>query len=379
MKLRILFFALLFFPFTAFAKLECMPIGKPNPSIPAKPIAQLLEMSMYQMGDLPGLLVGVVKNKKTQLFTCGETAKSSGQRPDGNTVWQIGSVSKVITTTIFSMMINENKVHLADPLSDYMPSGVSVPSFQGRQITLMDLATHTAGFPREVSGLNQGSGYQTNESFDSKRAYKWLSQYQLTVAPGTHYQYSNIGFGLLGNSLARREKTTYGDLVQRYINQGLGMHDTTVTPSKAQKAREAKSYWMNGDLIKKDWAFNFDRPSGGVYSTGNDLLKFIQYSLNLLPMKSAVANQLAHATYVHRENLDNKLTFADSGMALGWSVDEPYNGMPLMLHKNGWVSGFNTWVILVPSQHIGIFSISSKPYLAVKDPLSSAIRILMAS
>ena len=122
------------------------------------------------------------------------------------------------------------------------------------------------------------------------------------------------------------------------------MHNTTVMPNAAQKAREAKSYWMNGDLIKNDWQFKFDRPSGGVYSTGNDLLKFLQYSLNLSSVKSAVANQLAQASYVHRQNLINKITFADSAIALASAVDEPNNGLPLLLHKKGWVSGFNTYV-----------------------------------
>lgn len=95
--------------------------------------------------------------------------------------------------------------------------------------------------------------------------------------------------------------------------------------------------------------------------------------------QSSVANKIAHASYVHRENLDNKMTFSNSSMALAWSADEPNNGLPLILHKNGWVSGFNTWVILVPSQHIGIFSISNKAYVVIDEPLLSILRVLVAS
>jgi len=61
-------------------------------------------------------------------------------------------------------------------------------------------------------------------------------------------------------------------------------------------------------------------------------------------------------------------------MALGWEVQNPYNHLPVLLHKNGWVSGFNTWVMLAPSEHLAIFSISNKPYLMMKSSLESLIR-----
>lgn len=341
----------------------------------AKQLAMQVDEMIFQMGNMPGLLIGIVDHDKKILISCGSISKDTNERPTGNTVWQIGSVSKVITTTIFAMMVQENKINLVAPLSDYIPSGSKVPQYQQRTITLLDLATHSSGLPREAGNMDDSlNDYQNNPTLEASKAYSWLSSYQLTKAPGKHYQYSNIGFGLLGNALARAEKMTYGELVSRYITEKLKMIDTTTTPNAEQKKREAKSYWMNGDLIRKDWPFDFDQPSGGIYSTGHDLLRFLEFNLNNTEYPINATNQIAHASYLYAGMFDNKQSFAGSAMALGWEVQNPYNHLPVLLHKNGWVSGFNTWVMLAPSEHLAIFSISNKPYLMMKSSLESLIR-----
>jgi len=260
-------------------KTNCVVLDSDD-NIQNKPLAKQLAMQVdemiFQMGNMPGLLIGIVDHDKKILISCGSISKDTKERPTGKTVWQIGSVSKVITTTIFAMMVQENKINLVAPLSDYIPSGSKVPQYQQRTITLLDLATHSSGLPREAGNMDDSlNDYQNNPTLEASKAYSWLSSYQLTKAPGKHYQYSNIGFGLLGNALARAEKMTYGELVSRYITEKLKMVDTTTTPNAEQKKREAKSYWMNGDLIRKDWPFDFDQPSGGIYSTCHDLLRFL--------------------------------------------------------------------------------------------------------
>lgn len=359
--------------------LSCISLTKQQdaPNIPLQTVTDIIDLQAYQMSRVPGLLVGIVDGKQTALFSCGETAKGNGIRPTGTTVWPIGSVSKVITTTILAQMVVAGKVALTDPVQKYMPADVTIPQFNNRAITLLDLATHTASLPRQLPGLNESDDYQLNDPYAAPAFFKFINSYKLTVMPGTHYDYSNVGFGLLGYALAQRENTTYDQLVANYINKQLGMVDTTTTPSAAQEQREAKSYWMNGVLIKKDWPFNFERPSGGVYSTGNDLLKFMEYSLNESTANAYAANEIAHATYVYRDELDDPLNLPVDGMALGWEVDSANPGLPTLLAKNGWVSGFNTWVILMPSKNIGIFSITNQPYLVIDSTLKGVLRALL--
>lgn len=374
--------ALIFYSALSFANKPNCIVFDNNGSIQNTPQAKQLSMQVdqmiFQMANMPGLLIGIVDHDKKMLISCGSISKEKDERPTGSTVWQIGSVSKVITTTIFAMMVQENKINLVAPLARYLPKSATLLPYQHKAITLLDLATHSSGLPREANNMNEGlDDYQNNLTLNANKAYSWLSSYQLTMPPGRHYQYSNIGFGLLGNALARSENMTYGQLVNQYITQKLAMPDTTTQPNAEQKKREAKSYWMNGDLIRHDWRFDFNQPSGGIYSTGNDLIRFLEFNLNNSSNIIRSTNQIAHASYLYADMLDNKQSFSSSAMALGWEVQNPHDNLPILLHKNGWVSGFNTWVMLAPSKHIAVFSISNKPYLMMKSSLESLIRGLL--
>ena len=138
--------------------------------------------------------------------------------------------------------------------------------------------------------------------------------------------------------------------------------------------REAASYWMNGDLIRNDWVFKFEQPSGGIYSTADDLTKFIRLNLGLIDESYYPVTDIAHGVYVLRTELVNPYSFGPSGMALGWEVDFAHNALPTTLSKNGWVSGFNTWIILVPSEKIAVFSISNKPFIFINEELENILR-----
>jgi len=272
-------------------------------------------------------------------------------------------------------------VGLTDPVQDYLPEGMSAPIYEGRPITLLDLATHTAGLPRGLPTKNSNleENYLVNDYYMADEFYPWFDDYELPVKPGAYYQYSNIGFALLGQSLARKESLTYGELVQKYISQPYGLKDTTVAPNQDQLKRKASSYWMNGKEIPEDWVFQFEQPSGGLYSTGNDLLKFLQLNLGLLDQDYYSMSKIAHAAYVYQRELDNPLAFGQGAMALSWEVQYPAGGLSTLLNKNGWVSGFNTWVMILPGEQIGIFSITNKPFLCIDSHLKLILRMVLAS
>ena len=354
--------------FNAFAKSD----------IPEEEIKAMMEELVFPMSGVTGMVIGVISGDDTFIVGFGETTKGSGVKPDSQTVWQIGSASKVFTSNIFAAMIVEGKVKLTDPIRDYVPKDIRVPSYEGREITLLDLATHTSGFPRSIESEDLKSDlsgdYQKNPYYTAKEFYPWLDNYKLDVKPGTRYLYSNVGFALLGDILARREDLTYGELVEKYIANRYDLKDTTLSPNKEQKIREAASYWMNGDLIRDDWVFKFEQPSGGIYSTADDLTKFIRLNLGLIDESYYPVTDIAHGVYILRTELVNPYSFGPSGMALGWEVDFAHNALPATLSKNGWVSGFNTWIILVPSEKIAVFSISNKPFIFINEELENILR-----
>lgn len=348
--------------------------------IPEEGIKASFEDGIFPMSGVPGMMIGIVSGDETAVISFGETAKGNGVAPSLDTVWAIGSVSKVFTSQILGAMVVSGEVKLTDPVEMYLPKGVKVPTFEGRAVTLLDLATHTAGLPRTIITEEEyeKAGDLANPAYDTDRAWKWLADNKLTHRPGTHMQYSNYGFGLLGQALALKRGVTYGELVEQYYGQ-FGMKDVTVAPTEAQMKRKATSYWMDGREINPDWPFNFEQPSGGIYASGHDMMAFLKLCLGQLDPPTQEANTMAHATYVYRTQLDNALTTSDSGMGLGWAVLHPNNGLPTLLHKNGWVSGFNTWVILAPTEDIAVFSMSNKPFLTMQSALEGVIRIVMAS
>ncbi|MDN5871639.1 MAG: serine hydrolase, partial [Nitrococcus sp.] len=105
---------------------------------------------LYREAGVPGMVIAVVSGEQTAVFGYGETAKGSGVTPDGQTLLRIGSVTKVFTGAVLAHLVAEGVVGFTDPLSEHLDLGVTFPSVGGREIRLIDLATHSAGLPREV-------------------------------------------------------------------------------------------------------------------------------------------------------------------------------------------------------------------------------------
>ena len=362
------------------AEPSCVVLDPPkNTNLPVTQILDYLNTMAYPGANVPGLIMSIVSGTESIIISCGETEVGNHTRPTAKTMWAIGSVSKVVTGTIFSQMVAQRKVSLIDPVSLHLPVGSVVPSANHRNVTLLDLATHSAGFERSAfDDAGSLEDYQHSPTYDQKTAFDWMAKTKLVQKPGTLYLYSNFGFGLLGQALAYADRTDYATLVTRYITKNLGMVDTTVHMTEEQQKREAKSYWMNNDLIVKDWPFDFEAPSGGIYSTAADMAKFIQYHLDMNTPANITTNQINHATYLYQGNVTNPLAFKDDGLALGWHVDYPSQQLPLILHKNGWVSGFTSWVILMPTANVGIFSVSNKPSLNIESDLKKILAMIMA-
>lgn len=377
-KLSFFFFAtgILSLSTVAYAKRPgCAVISSNATRLPTSDMIKSIT-TLYQTMNVPALILGIVYENDSVMIACGETANGNNQRPTGNTIWPIGSVSKVFTGTILAEMVYEKKVALTDPVEKFFST--PMPSYDNRKITLLDLVTHTSGLDYTLNDIDLFIHYQNTTFYDDKTAMDWLKQKKkLTFKPGTYYLYSNLGFGLLGAALANAENTTYTELLKKYIVNKMDLQDTTIELTDEQKKREVKSYWVNDDQVKTDWKFGFEIPSGGIYSSGNDLLKFIRYHLNETQTQETIStNMIGHATYIYQNTLLNPAQFKNDGMSLGWHVEFPKAARPLTLDKNGWVNGVTTWVIFAPAEHIGVFSITNKPYLNIEPDLRTIISIL---
>src|SRR5947209_4284392 len=179
-----------------------------------------------------GIVVGIIGPQGSKIYSYGRLAADSKAVPDGDTVFEIGSVTKVFTSLLLADMVQRGEVALTDPVSKYLPADVKMPERGGKKITLIDLATHTSGLPGMPNNFHSKDPGNPYADYTVPQLYEFLATVELTRDIGSQYEYSNLGGGLLGHALARRARTDYETLVRTRILEPLGMKSTAITLSK---------------------------------------------------------------------------------------------------------------------------------------------------
>ena len=296
-----------------------------------------------------GVVVSVLeRGSPARTFTAGISGVS-GLSLDGNTVFEIGSITKAFTGALLADMVARGEVKLDDPISKYLPKTVRVPSRNGRQITLLDLATQSSGLPRLPDNLKPADASNPYADYSVAQLYDFLSRYTLTRDPGEKYEYSNLGVGLLGHVLALRAGKSYEDLLVERILEPLGMHDTRITLTTSMKSRMAQGFDAQGTP-----AHTWDLPTlagaGALKSTANDMLKFL--AANLDSTSVPLGKVLAQAR-VSRHDADRP----GNSVGLGWHLVDVY-GTPATWH-NGGTGGFRTFIGMDEARHRGVIVLTN--------------------
>ena len=174
----------------------------------------------------------------------GENRPGSKVEPTGRSILRMGSIAKVMAGQVLASMVADGTVKLTDPLAKYAPAGAKVPAFASRQITLLDLATNTAGLPRELpDALEPQSGQNPFTRFQADAYWKWLSGATLPYAPGAGAMYSNLGFGLLGEALAKAARQALRDAAEGACRRPAGHgrdHHQALRPGEAARHDRAR-------------------------------------------------------------------------------------------------------------------------------------------
>lgn len=212
---------------------------------------------------------------RQKIVAHGRSGAPNDRPLDGDTVFEIGSITKVFTALLLAEMVTRGEVELDGPVAEYLPGNVKIPSRNGTQITLLDLATYSSGLPRNPEGLSPVSD-NPYAAYTVEQLHSFLSRHVLHFDPGAHYDYSNVGFGLLGYVLALRADTSYEDLVVSRICRPLGLDDTRISLSPSMRERLAQGHRANLKATS-NWDFS---PAlvgaGALRSTANDLVKFMR-------------------------------------------------------------------------------------------------------
>ena len=314
-----------------------------------------------------GMAIGVIQQgqaPKTYFF--GESEKGSGKKPNGSTIFMIGSVSKTFTATLLALYVQRQLVTLADNLQTYVPAGVTVPTFmaQPQQITLETLATHTSGLPRNppIPPGNTG-GFSNDQLFQS------LNQTTLLSAPGDKYLYSNDGFALLGQALAKVGNKTWGELIAQEISTPLGMVDTKVEAQLdgPELGRRAQGYRANGmPAPYRMPGFPSGNPAGGLYSTMDDMIKYLSF---VMGMTNSPLNSLRPTLFQPRHPAG-----PNGKVALGWQMSSLSGTNYQVIYKPGSTAGFVAYIGFVPETGNGIVLLLN--FLASKQMIALGQEIL---
>ena len=298
------------------------------------------------------MVLVVVRNREVMIKGYGETAPGSGRTPDASSFIRLCSVSKVLTADVLLKLVADGHASLNDPLQRYAPHGKLVPTGDdGTQITLLDLATHTAGLTREVSSYPRKTPHFTFPGYAFR--WSWLPTQKLISNPGTVAIYSNIGFDLLGDALATATGEPFAQLLHDRLLHPLNMWDTTLFPSVDQCARLLQPIKEEGLCT----ATEASGASGGLYSTGADMAKLLQYLLQTPGVPAQPAAALAVQLDPQKLKSFEGLSHAGdpTGIGLAWiQIGDP-NNPSAIVEKTGGGAGFTTYIALNRSRQTGIF------------------------
>jgi CubicO group peptidase (beta-lactamase class C family) len=301
-----------------------------------------------------GVVVGMIEGGRTHVFGFGREAVGGDKTPDGKTIFEIGSVTKVFTSLALAEMAEEGLVRLDDPVGRHLPAEVKVPSRSGREITLEDLATHTSGLPRIPGNLIVFALLNPHDPYaryKDKDLYNFLRAWKPSRDSGSKVEYSNLGAGLLGHALARRAGLDYGRLIATRITEPLGMSDTRVTLDREQEKRLAKPYTEGGEPASR-WTFDVMAGAGALHSTADDLLVFLAAEMGIRETKLRPAME---ATQKPRRETGKE----GVRIGLGWLVTKPpKTGREVFLH-NGGTGGYRSFVGFVKATKTAVVVLSN--------------------
>lgn len=295
-----------------------------------------------------GVVVGVIEPAGRRIVSRGTFSRANTRPVDGDTVFEIGSVTKVFTSLLLADMVQRGEVALDDPVAQFLPPSVKVPMREATAITLQDLSTHTSGLPRLPTNLVVTNPDNPYAGYSVENLHAFLSGYTLTRGIGSQFEYSNFGVGLLGHALALRAKSAYAPLIAARITGPLGMKQTAVQLSNDMTGRLA-----SGHNARLEPAGNWDLPSlagaGALRSTANDLLQFLSAFIGAT--KSDLAPAMARMLSVRRP--------AGAGLisALGWQLINR-DGVEFVWHS-GATGGYSAFVAYVPSRSVGIVALAN--------------------
>jgi beta-lactamase class C len=320
--------------------------------------------------DLPGLVVGVTQHGDHKFYTSGLASRADNRPVTPDTLFEIGSISKVFAATLAALAEERGKLSLKDPAAHYLCSDAC--SF-GDNLTLMDLATHhSGGLP-----LNAPDGIA-----DVNSVVNWLKGWH-PPQPGAR-SYSNVSIGILGYITGRAMGSNYAEVAQTVLFPAFGLNNTWIQVPQKQMGEYAFGYDKEtNEPIRLDTAV-LDAEAYGLKSSARDMLKILDIELG----RGQSSDELRKAVKRTQEGQYKTALFtqdliweqyqwpaSQQSMMSGNGFDFALKPQPVekinpplppqkdvIINKTGSTKGFGGYIAFIPSKGIGIVVLANKNY-----------------
>ncbi len=297
-----------------------------------------------------GIVVGIVGPIDQRIFGFGSLSRGKIDKPSGDSVYPLASITKTFTGAVLGDFVLRGIVQLDDTIAKYLPPDVIKPGGPLSRITLLDLATHTSGLPKMPNNMISPHAGKARTPYSVAQLYAFLADYRPLRPPGQEFQYSNIAIALLGHILEIASRLPYEKLVEDRICGPLDMANTRITPDESMRRRLARGYDKNLKQVELQ-SYDVGKGSGGLYSTGNDMLRYLAANMGLSEAKIVPA--LLEAQTPRRQVPGKENEF----MGLTWQVNTVRGRQ--IISKNGGLSGFQSFIAFSRADKVGIIALAN--------------------
>ncbi len=328
------------FAFTGYANED----PGPQRHFPTDAAIQALIQTRVDEEGAVGIVVGIMEaDGSTRVFTAGE-AGPGAQPLSEQSVFEIGSITKVFTAILLADMVARNEVALNDPVAKYLPEGeVTMPTRGGKEISLLDLSTHRSALPRMPDNFSPSDVTNPYVDYTIEQMYDFLSNHELRRDIGAAAEYSNLGVGLLGHVLARVNGSSYEELIRERILDPLGMSNTAIVLSDDMRYWLVKGHDPRGNVVS-NWDIATLEGAGALRSDVQDMLKFIAANTGSPESPLEDAMRVSHQT---RGSLDGNVD-----IGLNWIILT--KGDDKTIWHNGNTGGYHAFAGFDPNRGVGV-------------------------
>lgn len=325
--------------------------------------------------NLPGMAYGVVVDDSLIFFGgCGTINLESGVEATEHSLFRIASMSKSFTAMAILKLRDEGKLSLSDPIYKFIPDleKLSYLTSDASHVTIFNLLTMTAGFPEDNPWGDRFLDISDNALMEQVKAGVSFS-----TVTSLHYEYSNLGFGLLGHIITMVSEMPYQEYITNNILLPLGMNHTYWEYSEVPEHLLALGYGWDGEKwisepLLHDGAFG---AMGGLITSIVDFSKYLSLHLSAWPPGSdPETGPVKRSSLREMHRMNNPRYYTDSnrfgnilspimrGYGFGLVAMKDHEGVVEVGH-NGGLPGFGSSYMFYPQYGIGIMAFSNLTYV----------------